>query len=455
MIKINRRSSILRPLLITAPPLVLLEAGTISAYSACVSVTGANGTTYSESGGAATATATTTTEPSSCATATGGNGGSGILIYGTDPTPGKNGGGATSTATTSIGSGAASAEATSFGGHGGAGAARGTGIHRISSRGGNGGAASSSATASSGTGSASVTASSTANSAGGFGTEFGSPPGGGGGGTASSSAAASSTTGSVSATASSAVGANGPAYGGGALGSATVSANARNSAGAALTSASAPEGSALTNATVGSGSESVVAIAPGQAVSNAILTPNGPDIAVGAMSAAYGGGGEALEYSATSVFDFTTTQRETIYLNLQSYQLSGIGFGSLDFSVTVHDGASQTYMFSSLTGAESFFTAHPLDLGSLAGGSQSIQLDYSLSYAGTYGYSGDAGGFGFTYDIATTSFNAPPTAAALDFADPRVSGVPEPSTWAMMALGFAGLAFVGYREWRKGAAFAA
>jgi hypothetical protein len=48
MIKINRRSSFLRLLLVTALPLVLLEAGTMRAYSACVSVTGANGTTYSE-----------------------------------------------------------------------------------------------------------------------------------------------------------------------------------------------------------------------------------------------------------------------------------------------------------------------------------------------------------------------------------------------------------------------
>jgi hypothetical protein len=437
MIRFNRRRSFLRRLLVTALPLVLLEAGTMRAYSACVSVTGANGTTYLESGGAATATSTT--DPSSCAIATGGNGGSGILIYGTNPTPGQIGGAATSTATTSIGSGAASAEATSFGGHGGAGAARGTGIHFRSSRGGDGGAASSSATASSGTGSASVTASSTASSNGGVDTEIGYPPGGGGGGTASSSAAASSTTGSVSATASSAGGANGTAYNGGALGSATVSANARNSDGAALTTASAPDGSAMTNATVGSGSESLVAIAPGQAVSNAILTPNGPDIGVGAMSAAYGGGGEALEYSATAVFDFTTTRKETIYLNLQSYQLSGIGFGSLDFSVT-GDGPSQTYSLSSLTGAESFFEAHALDLGLLVSGSQSIQLEYSLSYASGYGYSANAGGFGFTYDIA----------------DPPLTGsVPEPSTWAMMALGFAALAFAGYRRSRKGAAFAA
>ena len=42
----------------------------------------------------------------------------------------------------------------------------------------------------------------------------------------------------------------------------------------------------------------------------------------------------------------------------------------------------------------------------------------------------------------------------------RVAGgvtatVPEPSTWAMMLLGFAGLGFAGYRKSRKAAALAA
>lgn len=35
------------------------------------------------------------------------------------------------------------------------------------------------------------------------------------------------------------------------------------------------------------------------------------------------------------------------------------------------------------------------------------------------------------------------------------SSVPEPSTWALMLLGFAGLGFGAYRRWRKEAAFAA
>ena len=79
MIKINRRSSFLRPLLVTALPLVLLEASTMTAYSTCVSVTGTNGGPRAN-GGAATAAATT--DPSSCAATTGGNGGSGVLING-------------------------------------------------------------------------------------------------------------------------------------------------------------------------------------------------------------------------------------------------------------------------------------------------------------------------------------------------------------------------------------
>jgi hypothetical protein len=44
---------------------------------------------------------------------------------------------------------------------------------------------------------------------------------------------------------------------------------------------------------------------------------------------------------------------------------------------------------------------------------------------------------------------------ASDFTAAPLTAMPEPSTWAMMALGFAALAFAGYRGSRKGAAFAA
>ncbi len=124
-----------------------------------------------------------------------------------------------------------------------------------------------------------------------------------------------------------------------------------------------------------------------------------------------------------------------------SDNFSGIGFNSLELQVTLN-GNTQTYTFSSLTGAagaETFFAAHALYLGAISGGAQaSVSLSYDLTFsAGTLAKAGD--GFGFTYDIA----------------DPAMTGIPEPSTWAMMSLGFASLAFAGYRGSRKGAVFAA
>ena len=38
---------------------------------------------------------------------------------------------------------------------------------------------------------------------------------------------------------------------------------------------------------------------------------------------------------------------------------------------------------------------------------------------------------------------------------PPTPAVPEPSTWAMLLIGFAGLGYAGYRAWRKSAALAA
>ena len=96
---------------------------------------------------------------------------------------------------------------------------------------------------------------------------------------------------------------------------------------------------------------------------------------------------------------------------------------TLDLLATPPRKASLTFQTESLDSAEAFFTDNSLLLGVLGAGNQTVDVSYLLTASGV----GD--GFGFDF---------------------RVGGpVPEPSTWAMMLLGFAGLAYAGYRQARK------
>src|SRR5262249_8210894 len=143
----------------------------------------------------------------------------------------------------------------------------------------------------------------------------------------------------------------------GARGGASASASAQNSTGKVVSTASAPGGgpaSALARASIGSGNATFIRISGGQAASYAV-GPSGGDFGIGAMSAAYGGTGQALQYEDTAVFNFATKTTETLDLNLLSDNFSGIGFDSLKLVIAAVGAPSHTYTFSTLASAESFF----------------------------------------------------------------------------------------------------
>jgi hypothetical protein len=165
------------------------------------------------------------------------------------------------------------------------------------------------------------------------------------------------------------------------------------------------------------------------------------------MDAAYGGAGQALQYEATALFDFTTNGTETLYLGWLSDTFSGIGFDSFKLVVGV-DETSHTYTYSSLSSAEAVFGKGSLDLGSFVSGSQSVSLDYLLTYdSGTKATAG--AGFGFAYDLAAYPSLSPVVkASALPIA-PSSLAVPETSTWVMMLAGVAGLGWAGSRSRKR------
>jgi hypothetical protein len=109
---------------------------------------------------------------------------------------------------------------------------------------------------------------------------------------------------------------------------------------------------------------------------------------------------------------------------------------------------------------------------------QNFQIQILNALAGNYELSDNAGhseffslattggsiqteGFAATGTVVDITFLGPSSdGASFDFAIDNVTfnqplgGIPEASTWAMMAFGFAALGFAGYRTSRKGVAFA-
>ena len=162
-------------------------------------------------------------------------------------------------------------------------------------------------------------------------------------------------------------------------------------------------------------------------VADALLGPRDQVFGTGILGANYApdGSGQSFTYNASSTFDFA--HQGDLLLGLIDDQQTGFaddqGFQSMEFSVIANGVDIVDTTFRSLSAAESFFHDNVLDLGSSLGPNVDLTFDYSLVADGS-------GGFGVDFAVG--------------------GAVPEPSTWAMMLLGFGGLAFAGYRRARAG-----
>jgi PEP-CTERM motif len=148
----------------------------------------------------------------------------------------------------------------------------------------------------------------------------------------------------------------------------------------------------------------------------------GPDRAVfgTAILGANYGGGESHTYTASAKFDFSYGGDLLLGLiDNQSSFAGTLGFQSIEF--TVMNGSSDILdlTFANLISAEGFFSDFVIPLGSYAGAPIDLTFGYKLIAEG-------AGGFGV--DLAFGG------------------AVPEPSSWALILVGFSGLAGLRLRK---------
>ena len=140
------------------------------------------------------------------------------------------------------------------------------------------------------------------------------------------------------------------------------------------------------------------------------------------MGAGYGGTGESLTYQESA--EFKLNGQGTILLGLVNAMSVGNGFDHSTFQIFINGVLFLNQSFNDLASANAFFTNDTINLGNFSNGITDIDLVLNETMSSTQG-------FGYTYAFTAAGF---------------ASAVPEPSTWAMMLLGFAGLAFAARRR---------
>jgi hypothetical protein len=108
----------------------------------------------------------------------------------------------------------------------------------------------------------------------------------------------------------------------------------------------------------------------------------------------------------------------------------------LDIAFTVPAGTTGSNLFDATV------------TGSVHGGNGSATIDFANNNA-PQAFTFPGGSFTVVVNDLTLQIEDPPLTGTITLA------VPEPSTWAMMILGFVGIGFFGYRRSRKGAVLTA
>jgi PEP-CTERM motif len=178
----------------------------------------------------------------------------------------------------------------------------------------------------------------------------------------------------------------------------------------------------------------------------------------------------AIQTSALSVFGYS------IVLNT-SFGYPVIGSPTapqldLQFSATSSGAAGDVFIYASETG---FTTGggYTMQLGGTQpnqslpttgitglafGGTSNSQLDFTREFLTTglvqnspfaIGANGPIGMLGSNPFSLTVGVDISHSGAGATTGDINISGVPEPSTWAMMVIGFAGIGFMAYRRKAK------
>jgi hypothetical protein len=147
--------------------------------------------------------------------------------------------------------------------------------------------------------------------------------------------------------------------------------------------------------------------------------------------AGYLGMGDTASLSGTFSWDATTGSVVASDIGLSGTDATGTTPGSVSCSncTTGIDDTSGGHYFAINLGPQALYTIY----------ANSLSLGHDDPLALSVGANGAEYQGGFQFTSVTGSVNI----------------VPEPSTWAMMLIGFAGLGFAGYRTSRKSAAIAA